>query len=148
MNKKKNKFIVTIAFVFILATTLSAQEYLYPINRDMESRITTFIQEDSTGFHTSMKPYIMGELKRIVPVDSVWQPIVGDAKFYNTWVGRKLRKEHFILVNEDDIILSVDPIFNLQIGRDQEAERNVYMSTRGAMVQGNVNDKFLLYTVS
>lgn len=146
MNKKKNKLFIAIAFVFIIATNVSAQEYLYPLNRDMESRITSFINEDSTGFHTSMKPYIMGELKRIVPVDSVWQPIVGDSKFYNTWVGRKLRKEHFIMVNEDDIILSVDPIFNLQIGRDQEAKRNVYMSTRGVMVHGNVNDKFFFYT--
>ncbi len=146
MNKKKIKFFIAINFAFIITTTLYAQEYLYPLNRDMESRIASFINEDSTGFHTSMKPYIMGELKRIVPVDSVWQPIVGDSKFYNTWVGRKLRKEHFILVNEDDIILSVDPIFNLQIGRDQEAERNVYMSTRGAMVQGNVKDKFFFYT--
>ncbi len=124
----------------------SAQEYFYPMNRDMESRISVFINEDSSGFHTSTKPYITAELNKIVSLDSVWQPIVGSSKFYNTWVGRKLRKEHLIFVNKDDIILSVDPVFNLQLGREQESKRNVYVSTRGLMVHGNINNKFFFYT--
>jgi hypothetical protein len=123
-----------------------AQEYQYPLNRDMETRITSFINEDTTGFHTSFKPYTIADLKKITPMDSVWQPIVHDSKFNRTWVGRKLRKEHFISVNEDDIILSVDPVFNLQIGRENKEKRNVYVSTRGVMVHGNVQDKFFFYT--
>ena len=146
MHKKKIEFFIALALGLFVDTSLFAQEYLYPLNRDMESRIAAFINEEQSGFHTSMRPYNISELKQIVPIDSVWKSITGDSKFYFTWVGRKLRKEHFILVNEDDIILSVDPIFNLQIGRDQKAERNVYMSTRGAMVQGNVSDKFFFYT--
>lgn len=132
--------------ILLFTTQLQAQEYLYPLSRDMETRITSFINEDTTGFHTAMKPYTVAELKRIMPLDSVWQPITGESKFYNTWVGRKLRKEHLIFVDEDDIVLSVDPVFNFQIGRDQKAGRNVYVNTKGAAVSGNVQDKFFFYT--
>lgn len=139
------------AYLFLLfcifyTGRIDAQEYFYPLNRDMETRIASFISADTTGFHTAFKPYSIADLKAVAPLDSVWEPIVGDSKFYKTWVGRKLRKEHLLLVNEDDIVLAVDPIFNFQIGRDQKAKRNVYTNTKGAMVSGNVNDKFFFYT--
>ena len=146
IKKQRTQWQWLILFFIPVTNHVSAQEYFYPLNRDMETRISTFINEDGSGFHTSTKPYITAELKKIAPLDSVWQPIVGTSKFYSTWTGRKLRKEHLIFVNEDDIILSVDPVFNLQIGRDQKAKRNVYVSTRGIMVHGNVKDKFFFYT--
>ncbi len=135
-----------ILFFMLTKFSSQAQEYFYPLNRDMDTRIGVFINEDKSGFHTSMKPYINAELKKIAPLDSIWQPILKPSKFYNTWVGRKLRKEHFINVDEDDILLSIDPVFNLQLGRDQKAKRNVYVNSRGLMVQGNVKDKFFFYT--
>ena len=135
-----------ILFFILTEFSSQAQEYFYPLNRDMDTRIGVFINEDKSGFHTSMKPYINAELKKIAPLDSIWQPILKPSKFYNTWVGRKLRKEHFINVDEDDILLSIDPVFNLQLGRDQKAKRNVYVNSRGLLVQGNVKDKFFFYT--
>src|SRR5690349_3521115 len=112
-NRKKVLFISL--FIF-RCSSLFSQEYLYPLNRDMETRIASFINEDTTGFHTAMKPYTVADLKRIAPLDSVWEPITGNGKFYNTWVGRKIFKEHLVAVNEDDIILAVDPVFNVQVG--------------------------------
>ena len=135
-----------ILFLILTKFSSQAQEYFYPLNRDMDTRIGVFINEDKSGFHTSMKPYINAELKKIAPLDSIWQPNFKPSKFYNTWTGRKLRKEHFINVDEDDILLSIDPVFNLQLGRDQKAKRNVYVNSRGLLVQGNVKDKFFFYT--
>lgn len=135
-----------ILFFILIKFPSQAQEYFYPLNRDMDTRIGVFINEDKSGFHTSMKPYTNAELKKIAPLDSIWQPILKPSKFYNTWVGRKLRKEHFINVDEDDILLSIDPVFNLQLGRDQKAKKNVYVNSRGLMVHGNVKDKFFFYT--
>ncbi len=135
-----------ILFFILSKISTQAQEYFYPLNRDMDTRIGVFVNEDKSGFHTSMKPYTNAELKKIAPLDSIWQPILKPSKFYNTWVGRKLRKEHFINVNEDDILLSIDPVFNFQLGRDQKTKRNVYVNSRGLMVQGNVKDNFFFYT--
>ncbi len=135
-----------VACILLTRISVSGQGYFYPINRDMETRIAAFINEDTTGFHTAMKPYIEAELKKIMPLDSIWQPIVGDSKFYKTWVGRKLRKENLLYVDKDDIILTLDPVFNFQAGRDNTDDRNVYVNTKGLKITGNVNNKFYFYT--
>jgi hypothetical protein len=112
----------------------------------METRIASFLNADTTGFFTSMKPYINNEVKDIMPLDSIWRPITGNSKFYDTWTGRKLRKEHLFLVDEDDLLMSIDPIFNFQAGRDIKNDKNVYVNTKGVMINGNVNSKFFFYT--
>ena len=140
---KKN---ILLILILMVSAKLYAQEYLYSLNRDMNIRIESFFNRDTSGFHSSMKPVTIAELKRIMPLDSIWQPIVGTSKFYQTWTGRKLRKEHLVFVDEDDIVLSVDPVFNFQIGRDLKTDRNVYINTKGLSVNGNVKDKFFFYT--
>lgn len=145
MNSKA--VIGTIVLLFSLLTVdVAAQEYLYPLNRDMESRVLRYINADTSGFYSSMKPYTYEALKNISPVDSVWQPIVGDGKFYSTWVGRKLRKEHFIEVDEDDFLLNIDPIFNFQIGKETKEDINTYINTKGLMVSGSYKNHFYFYT--
>lgn len=140
-----NKFsLLLIAEVFAVSTY--AQESLFPMNRDVNTRIESFINSDTTGFHSSVKPYLYTDVRKIVPVDSVFSPIVGEGKFTKTWVGRKLLKEHLLFVNEDDIVLSVDPVFNLQFGKEKESISNYFVNTRGVLVQANVKDKFYFYT--
>lgn len=141
MNK-----ILLLLLIGLSSNCISAQEALFPLNRDMNSRIESYINADTSGFHSSVKPYLLNDLKKVVPVDSVFNPIVKEGKFTKTWVGRKLMKEHLLLVNEDDIILSVDPIFNLQYGKEKESVGNYFVNTRGVLVQANVKDKFYFYT--
>lgn len=134
-------------FIFILTKiSASGQEYLFSLNRDMETRVGAWINSDTTGFHNSAKPYPINELKAIAPVDSIFTARVSNCKFNSTWLGRKLRKEHFIDVNKDDLLLSIDPIFNTQVGRDTKGKKNVFVNTRGVLVQGNYLNKFFFYT--
>ena len=141
MNK-----ILFILFVLVFVGKISAQEVLFPLNRDLDTRIESFINADTSGFHTSVKPLLYPELRKAVPVDSVFSPIVKEGKFTKTWVGRKLFKEHLLFINEDDIVLSVDPVFNLQFGKESQSDPNYFVNTRGLLVQGNVKDKFYFYT--
>ncbi|HQV99139.1 MAG TPA: hypothetical protein PLI47_00150 [Bacteroidia bacterium] len=135
---------ILIAGIFICE--VSAQDVLFPLSRDMNTRIESFINADTTGFHSSVKPYLLPEMRKAVPVDSIFSPIVKDGKFTRTWVGRKLFKEHLLFVDEDDIVLSVDPVFNLQYGKEQQSSPSYFVNTRGLLVQGNVKDKFYFYT--
>ncbi len=137
-------FFILFSFLFIQSAV--AQEYLFPLNRDLNTRIESFYEGDSLHFHSAMKPFTVTELKNILPLDSIQSPIVKDSKFNNTWVGRKLRKEHLLYVDNDDLKLSVDPVFNFQIGRDIVAKNNVYVNTKGLLIQGSVKDKFYFYT--
>lgn len=133
--------------ISILCTlTVTAQERLFSLNRDMNTRIGSFIARDTSGFHSAIKPYSVLDLKKIMPYDSIFAPHTGKGKFFSTWVGRKLFKEHLLNVDKDDLVLSVDPVFNLQLGQDKENGRNVFVNTKGVLVQGNVRDKFYFYS--
>jgi len=138
--------IIAVLLFFVFTLNLSAQERLFPLNRDLHTRIGAFLAQDTSGFHSAIKPYSVLELKKIMPFDSVFSPHTGKGKFFSTWTGRKLFREHLIHVDKDDLLLSIDPVFNLQLGRDQEAERDVYVNTRGVLVQASVKDKFYFYS--
>lgn len=124
----------------------SAQEYLFPLNHDLNWRIAGALETDSNHFHTAMKPYRMEELNRIIGVDSLTRADLKDSHFNSTGFGRKLRKEHLLEVNEDDLHLTVDPIFNLDIGQELEPGRNVFTATRGLLVQAKAGERFYVYT--
>ena len=146
---KKNlfkSFLFIIHYSLFLSLTSSAQEHLFPLNRDLNTRIESFYEADSLHFHSSLKPFTVPELRKIIPLDSIQSPVVKECKFNNTWVGRKLRKEHLIDIDKDDLKLSVDPVFNFQIGRDMVEKNNVYVNTKGLWIQGLVKDKFYFYT--
>jgi hypothetical protein len=131
---------------FAFCISVSAQEYLFPLNRDMQTRVESYLQADSGNFHTALKPYTYAEMRTIAPVDSVFAPIVKDGKFTHTWAGRKIFKEHFIDVNKDDIHFSIDPLFNFELGKDISYKEDGYTNTRGILVQGDVKQKFFFYT--
>ena len=59
---------------------------------------------------------------------------------------RKFFKENLIHVDKDDLLLSIDPVFNLQLGQDKENGRNVFVNTKGVLVQASVKNKFYFYT--
>jgi len=139
------KIILRILFLF-LSNQLFAQEFLFPLNHDVNTRIGAILNKDMSGLHTSIQPLIIPEINAIAALDTVLAADLKDYKFYKTWVGRKLRKEHLLAIDADDIKLSVDPVFNVSLGRDQKNDRNVYVNTRGVLVMGNMHDKFYFYT--
>jgi len=135
-----------LCMIFLSSSFLFAQEYNFSINRDLNTRIESFYEGDSTHFHSSIKPFLMADLRRITPIDSIFTPIVKDSKFTRTWLGRKLLKEHLLVVDEDDIQLSIDPVFNFQLGKDILEKTNAYVNTKGLVIQGAVQSKFYFYT--
>jgi hypothetical protein len=123
-----------------------AQEFFFPLNRDINTRIEPFYEADTSGFHSAAKPFTMAELKESAPVDSVFAPQVRGTNFNKTWLGRKLFKEHFIDADKDEIHLSIDPVFNFQGGKDLTAKENAYVNSRGVLIKGEVKQKFFFYT--
>ena len=146
MKIKKYFFLSLASCLFTLDSTVQAQEYLVPLNRDVNTRIESFYETDTMSFHTSMKPFRVAELKQIIPLDSIQSPIVNENKFNQTWVGRKLHKEHLIYIEDDDLKLSIDPVFNFQLGRDVPAKDNVYTNSRGVLLQGDYKGRFYFYS--
>ncbi|CAN5684317.1 hypothetical protein BH11BAC1_BH11BAC1_22470 [soil metagenome] len=132
--------------IVFFANVSFAQEFLFPLNRDVYNRVEQYIQSDSLHFFSALKPFDYEYLRKFAPVDSVFSPVGKEAKFYKTLVGRKIFRQHLLDVNEDDIHLCVDPILNTQIGRDLQDDNNVYVNTRGILVQGDMSHKFYFYS--
>ncbi|KAB1069704.1 gliding motility protein RemB [Tamlana haliotis] len=97
-----------------------------------------------TNSHTGAKPFIYSEVSKYYDFDAENQKLLQDRK---TWVGRKLWNEHFVELQTDNYWFTVDPVFDLQVGKDTDADFNyTYNNTRGLVVQGGFGEKFNFYT--
>ena len=64
------------------------------------------------------------------------------AKDTGSWLGRKLYNEHLVEIQGEDYWFTVDPIFDLQVGKDFDADFNsTFNNTRGFYVQGGLGKK-------
>jgi hypothetical protein len=133
-------------FLLSLQSSLRAQEYLFPLNNEQKWRVAEALESDSNHFHTSMQPWGMDALRKIIPVDTIVKAELKDSKLNSTGFARKLRKEHLLILDKDDLFLTLDPLFNFEVGRDTKAGRNVYVNTRGLLLQARAGQKFYVYT--
>lgn len=140
------RILLLVIAVNSITLSLSAQEFLSPMHRDWSVQTGGYLTMDTTGFFTSIRPFMSVELRKVLPYDSIRNYIGREAQWLNSWFGRKLRKEHFFQVRQDDFRLDVDPLVNLRLGRDVEQKRNVFTNTRGVLVQGEYKEKFYFYT--
>lgn len=140
------KKFINFVFVCFFVQTSFGQESVFTLNRDVNQRLGVYLNSDTTGFHSSLMPYLVNDLEQFVDLDSLYQPMVSDSKFSKTWVGRKLFSEHFLYVDADDIKLSVDPVFNFQLAKEKGNSNTLFVNTKGILVQGNVHNKFYFYT--
>ena len=90
----------------------------------------------------SFKPYREDEQPYGWALDSIGR--VGK----NNWLNRKLFSEHFIQYKDTSGRWNVymDPLLDLQLGKDRVSGINTFTNTRGAQVLGNVGKKFSFYT--
>ncbi|MFM9051740.1 MAG: hypothetical protein ACKOKF_05405, partial [Bacteroidota bacterium] len=55
----------------LLSIASSGQEFIFPLNRDMNIRLGSSLTADTSGFHTSIQPYSYFELDSIMDTDTV-----------------------------------------------------------------------------
>lgn len=86
--------------------------------------------------HTSSKPYTYNELKQYVDITSLKEPLL---KNKSTWLGRKFWNEHFFNVQGKDFWFTVNPVFDLQLGKDNSSTSDyTYNNTRALQIQGGI----------
>jgi hypothetical protein len=65
----------------------------------------------------------------------------------DSWFGRKLFNEHLVAVQGKGYWFTIDPILDLQVGHDTEAEFNsTWNNTRGLLIQAGLGKKLTLST--
>jgi hypothetical protein len=94
--------------------------------------------------HTASKPFLYAEVSQYYDLEAERNVLKKDA---NTWLGRKLWNEHLVQVQGKDYWFTVDPILDLQTGKDFNADfSSTFNNTRGVLIQGGLGKKFNFYS--
>jgi len=95
--------------------------------------------------HTASKPFLYADVSDYYDFNKVHQSVIKpEAK---TWFGRKLWNEHMLQIQEKDYWFTLDPIVDLQLGKDTDASFDTtYNNTRGFLIQGGLGEKFNFYS--
>lgn len=96
-----------------------------------------------TNSHTSSKPFVYHDVSKYYDFQSEKDKLLKET---NTWMGSKLWNAHLVQIQAKDYWFSIDPILDLQVGKDTEASfGSTYNNTRGLLIQGGLGDKLNFY---
>ena len=93
--------------------------------------------------HTAVKPYLYNEVKPYIDLEKKRKGIM---KQKESWGGRKLWNEHLALVKGNNFWFTLNPVFDLQVGKDNSDVDYTYNNTRGLQIQGSLGKKFAFST--
>ena len=96
-----------------------------------------------TNSHTASKPFIYKEVSNYYDFNSEKESLTKET---STWAGKKIWNEHLVQLQSDDYWFTIDPILDLQLGKDTDASFNyTYNNTRGFLVQGGLGKNLNFY---
>ena len=96
-----------------------------------------------TNSHTASKPFVYEEVSKYYDFEGEQEQLKKETE---TWGGKKLWNEHLVQLQSEDYWFTVDPILDLQVGKDTDAEfSSTYNNTRGLLVQGGLGSKLNFY---
>ena len=97
-----------------------------------------------TNSHTASKPFMFDEVSSYYDFNAENEALKKETQ---TWAGKKLWNEHLVQLQGKDYWFTLDPIFDLQVGKDTDADFNsTFNNTRGVFVQGGLGKKFNFFT--
>src|SRR5690606_5259904 len=97
-----------------------------------------------TNSHTASKPFLYEDVSRYYDFEKEKGALKKDKQ---SWAGKKLWNEHMVQLQGKDYWFTIDPILDLQVGRDTEADfGTTYNNTRGFLVQGGLGKNLNFYT--
>ncbi len=116
-----------------------------PFTHSYYARFDDEMNAIGTNSHTAAKPFIYSDVARYYDIQGEKESLALDKE---SWGGRKLFNEHLVEVQGKDYWFTVDPILDLQIGKDTEADfSSTWNNTRGIFIQAGLG-KRLSFTTS
>ncbi|MEP5256385.1 MAG: energy transducer TonB [Winogradskyella arenosi] len=113
-----------------------------PFTHSYYARFDDEMNAIGTNSHTAAKPFIYSDVARYYDIKAEKENLAKDT---DTWFGRKLFNEHLVEVQGEDYWFTVDPIIDLQVGKDTESDFNsTWNNTRGVNIQAGLGKRFNL----
>ncbi len=110
-----------------------------PFTHNYYARFDQEMNGLGTNSHTAAKPFVYQDVAKYYDFKAEKEALI---KGSDSWWSRKLWDEHLVAVQGKDYWFTVDPILDLQLGTDTEADLGTYNNTRGIWVQAGLGKKF------
>ncbi len=123
-----------------------SSELNIPLSHEYYSRFDAQLNQIGTNTHSASKPLLYSEVNRYYDFEEKRDDLLQDR---STYAGRKLWNEHLVRYQTEKYWFSIDPGFDLQIGKDFEQTDHdfTYNNGRQFIVQGGLGEKFNFYSV-
>lgn len=142
-----NRFLFLI-FLICSGGNLSAQQLYIPLNKQLLNSYESRLNRKGINFHTSFKPYIVSSLPNSCDNDSIYSYIVSTQKTkkFLPWVYNHIVNENFLSIKDDDFRIAINPYVDFELGKDFNWDRTTYTNSRGAIISGDIGNKFSFET--
>jgi len=115
-----------------------------PFTHSYYARFDAEMNAIGTNSHTAAKPFVYSDVARYYDIKAEKEDLAKDT---DSWLGRKIFNEHLVQVQGKDYWFTVDPILDLQVGKDGEADfSSTYNNTRGIYIQAGLGKHLNLTT--
>ena len=119
-----------------------SSELNIPFTHSYYARFDAEMNVIGANSHTAAKPFLYSDVERYYDIKAEKESLAKDT---DSWLGRKLFNEHLVAVQGKDYWFTVDPIIDLQIGKDTEADfSSTWNNTRGINIQAGLGKRFNL----
>ncbi|MBF8151192.1 gliding motility protein RemB [Winogradskyella sp. F6397] len=113
-----------------------------PFTHSYYARFDDEMNAIGTNSHTAAKPFLYSDVARYYDIKAEKESLSKDT---DSWLGRKVFNEHLVEIQGKDYWFTVDPILDLQVGKDSEADFNsTWNNTRGVNIQAGLGKRFNL----
>ncbi|TDU43790.1 protein involved in gliding motility RemB [Gelidibacter sediminis] len=110
-----------------------------PFTHQYYSRFDDQMNVLGTNSHTAAKPFVYEEVAPYYNFKAEKEALI---KGSDAWWSRKLYDEHLVQLQGADYWFTIDPVFDLQVGKDTDADfSTTFNNTRGIYIQGGLGKK-------
>ena len=150
-------YLTITCFLIIFATQSTAQTYSIHNNNGFDP-ITRELYKPGVNLHSSIKPYRLDEINNYFSTDSLIQRgLYKPSERVNIFKSNKEREKlNFFqrFIHDDlfswedkneDIFIRINPLANFEFGKELSESKNIWVNTRGLMIEGNLGKNLSFY---
>ena len=139
------KRLSTCIMLLLFACSSKAQLMYQPYSYQFYQKLNNSVYSPSNTLHTALKPYVIGDSSAIRPLYDSLLMLKKDNSG-KSWLYRKIFRQHLMEGTDKEYTFFLDYLPDLQIGREFEQSKTLWLNTRGYQLGGTIGSKFFFYS--
>jgi hypothetical protein len=132
--------------ILCVVPAMAQEQYNNPFNHTQYAEFEGYLHVPGSDLHSGMRPFRVKQLNEACPFDSIRSINHHKSKFSKTFLGRKLFRQSMLRVDSVKYQLYVDPVLNMEIGRDIKGKETLTVNSKGVTFRGSIGRTFSFVT--